>query len=431
MPRHYESDTLPRRHRYSEQSGESMASTKIRRSGSDVSDGSGTVNYLASHLRQTASFDYNEKRDSYREDKENQGGKVATSRSSNSSRGSDTERNSLENNYSRAMSQMNRADYGPVRNNRDHKPKMESSNRREKKEGTRQRDAATVSSRGNGMSSDRRQSQSTAVTRLSNASTSTTTKAVTINVNKRSVSKKRPSEETIALFGAHGKTGRYFMERAVEAGYNVKAMIFPGMQMEDYDCIRNLHFITGSYEEVEKIQQVVENATYVVCLLNDCNQENFQPPVGNITEEKGSSGHDFNNLNFMHNLVPILQEIDTCRVLLYEASSMTLDQKGNAPFLSTIVKKMAVRRSYRSMKKEQDRIVKYISKQTKNAHFNYIITRPSGSIWDRPSRKKLAASKSQPGPFPITNSDLAEFTLSALRMDKIYNSCPYVVQDGI
>ena len=43
----------------------------------------------------------------------------------------------------------------------------------------------------------------------------------------------------------------------------------------------------------------------------------------------------------------------------------------------------------------------------------------------------IIISLQQPGPFPITNVDLAEFTLSALRMEKIYNSCPYVVQDGI
>jgi hypothetical protein len=96
-----------------------------------------------------------------------------------------------------------------------------------------------------------------------------------------------------------------------------------------------------------------------------------------------------------------------------------------------MAKKMAVGRDWRNAKKEQDKIVKYITHQTKNAHFNYVVTRPSGAIWDKPSRKKLAASKSQPGPFPITNTDLAEFTLNALKMQKVYNTCPYVVQDGI
>jgi len=303
-----------------------------------------------------------------------------------------------------------------------------SSRGRSKNENTHHRDNTEVSIRSNTMSSDRRMSQSVSVSQLSTASTS---KAITIDVKKRSVSKKHPSEEVIALFGAYGVTGRFFMERAIEAGYNVQAMILPGMQIDDYECVRNLRFITGSLEEVDKIRDVVENATYVVCLLNNCDYEGFRPPVGNIANEKASSGYDYCNLNFMHNLVPILEDTDTCRVLLYEASSLSLDHQGSTPVLSTIVKKMAVSKTSRGTKKEQDRIVNYISNQTKNAHFNYIITRPSTSIWDKPSRKKLAASKSQPGPFPITNTDLAEFTLNALKMQKIYNTCPYVVQDGI
>ena len=74
---------------------------------------------------------------------------------------------------------------------------------------------------------------------------------------------------------------------------------------------------------------------------------------------------------------------------------MALDAKGSAPFLTKVVKKMAFRKNWRSTKREQDRIVQYIANQTKDASFNYIVTRPSAAfIWDRPSRKKLAASKS-------------------------------------
>ena len=115
-----------------------------------------------------------------------------------------------------------------------------------------------------------------------------------------------------------------------------------------------------------------------------------------------------------------------------QASSVALDQNGSTPVFSKMVKKFALRKDWRESKREQDRIIKYIVNQTKDASFNYIITRPSDAmIWDKPSRKKLSASKSLPGPFPITNTDLAEFTLSALRLKKVYNSCPYVVQDGI
>ena len=73
---------------------------------------------------------------------------------------------------------------------------------------------------------------------------------------------------------------------------------------------------------------------------------------------------------------------------------MSIDNKGSAPFISKIVKKAAVKKDWKMIKKEQDKIVRYITAQTKNAHFNYIITRPSGAIWDKPSKKKLAASKS-------------------------------------
>ena len=131
-----------------------------------------------------------------------------------------------------------------------------------------------------------------------------------------------------------------------------------------------------------------------------------------------------------------------------------------------MVKKMAVRKTRREMLVEQDKIVKFISKYQKakaseegGNPFNYIITRPSELVWDRPSRKKLEASKSVrsgtvdndwngmhcqithtaivippqqlPGLFPITNVDLAEFSLTALKSEKLYNTCPYVVQDGI
>ena len=126
-----------------------------------------------------------------------------------------------------------------------------------------------------------------------------------------------------------------------------------------------------------------------------------------------------------------------------------------------MVKKIAVRKSRRETLQEQDKIIRYITKFMKarelegdESPFHYIVTRPSEMVWDRPSRKKLAASKSVsrkirfrinycsrlltlaktpqlPGPFPITNIDLAEFSLNALKMDKLYNTCPYVVQDGL
>jgi hypothetical protein len=84
-----------------------------------------------------------------------------------------------------------------------------------------------------------------------------------------------------------------------------------------------------------------------------------------------------------------------------QASSFARDTQGPAPVISNVVKKMAVRKTRREMLNEQDKIVKFISKYQKakaseesGNPFNYIITRPSEMVWDRPSRKKLEASKS-------------------------------------
>jgi hypothetical protein len=91
--------------------------------------------------------------------------------------------------------------------------------------------------------------------------------------------------------------------------------------------------------------------------------------------------------------------------------------------------------------RDQDAIIQFINAQH-NSHekenaspnckpsFSFLITRPTVLIKDGPSIKKLAASKSQPGPFAITFIDLAEFSLNALLNPKLYNTCPYIVADS-
>lgn len=71
---------------------------------------------------------------------------------------------------------------------------------------------------------------------------------------------------------------------------------------------------------------------------------------------------------------------------------------------SEVVKKIAVRKNRRDNLRDQDRVVDYITKTVEGEEandwndmecpFQFIITRPSGMVWDRPSRKKLAPSKS-------------------------------------
>eukprot|EP00934_Nitzschia_sp_Nitz4_P000466 Nitzschia sp. Nitz4//scaffold5_size260463//87803//88966//NITZ4_000968-RA/size260463-augustus-gene-0.7-mRNA-1//1//CDS//3329555298//466//frame0 len=240
---------------------------------------------------------------------------------------------------------------------------------------------------------------------------------------------------TVAIFGANGVTGHYFLQLAVEAGYKVRALLPPGVKLSDFEGNPNVRTFTGTFDDEAKIARVVSKADYVVCMLHDC------PEYIESTPTMESPAPRSTNYELMKILLPMLgYEHSRCKVFLYQASSFSSDGKGSAPLLSNMVKKMTVRKTRREVLREQDRIIKYIvrlsqthddEEDSEPLPYRFIVTRPSEILWDRPSRKKLAASKSLPGPFPITNIDLAEFSLNALKNEKLYDSCPYVVQDGI
>ena len=269
MPNYHQYESSARRqehqHRYPSYGGESEDATQIRRE-SVASDESRSVKHLANQLIQMASFDYNDNRNSYHSEKENEEyvqreyEKSSRSRNSRERHSEHDERAFLENNYTLAMSQANRRDYGPVRS------KENKANLVEKRSSRSEDVVPSRQKRSDAKSTDRRTEQMSVMSHISSASTS---QPVPVKAKKRSVSKKDPSEETIAIFGAYGVTGQYFLQRAMEAGYNIQAMILPGMEMEDVACSKSLRLITGSLNEEEKIREVVENATYVVCLLND------------------------------------------------------------------------------------------------------------------------------------------------------------------
>lgn len=212
------------------------------------------------------------------------------------------------------------------------------------------------------------------------------------------------SENVIALFGAYGTTGQYFLQLALEAGYRVRALLLPGVELEIPES-KNLTIVTGTFDEEQKIERVLKRASYIVCMLNDCTK---------IMEEKEGESST-SNYRFIQRLVSILERVRSKRVLLYQvrnqlydnsasnsflsnifsqASSVALDNKGSTPMLSSIVKKMQVTKAKREALAEQDKIVEYISTQLDQDSCRYIITRPSDLIWDKPSKRKLAASKS-------------------------------------
>lgn len=257
--------------------------------------------------------------------------------------------------------------------------------------------------------------------------------------HKLPASSKDPSEEVLALFGAHGVTGHHFLQLALEAGYKqVRCLLLPGMTeqgfAEDFggtdNLPPNLKLIVGTLDDTEKVQRVVKNASYVVCLLHDAERPMEQqtndatvasssskrrdelpelhkhydhsqtpPPrdsTGSAKSNDSNGESKYPHLHFMEALVPLLEsDKSPCRVLLYQASSASIDDKGVAPIAGQVVKTLNLfNKVKRQQLKEQDRIVKYLAETTRDMRFNFVITRPGDLVWDRPSRKKLAASKS-------------------------------------
>jgi hypothetical protein len=120
------------------------------------------------------------------------------------------------------------------------------------------------------------------------------------------------SDNVLALFGAHGTTGQYVLQLALEAGYHVRVLVLPGVQL-DMPESKNLTIVTGTFDEEHKIQRVIKKASYIVCMLNDCNK---------LMDEKEETVSG-SSLGFIQRLVSVLEESRSNRVLLYQVRLTT------------------------------------------------------------------------------------------------------------
>ncbi|CAB9524466.1 Inherit from NOG: NmrA-like family [Seminavis robusta] len=228
--------------------------------------------------------------------------------------------------------------------------------------------------------------------------------------------------ETIALFGVDSRTGHHFLRLALDAGYRVRALVEPNTTMDGQ--FQDLYIVVGTLSEHAKIRQVLHGSTYAVCM------------VGETALTKLSGGYPKRYLlQFVKTLYRIMakQEDPSIQGFLFQATSLAANQWGEIPAMSTYIRKYWTRQHTLQYVEDLDAVIRYIHSQSwgKNkASFPYIITRPTSFLRDGRSTKKLQASKSQPGPFPYCNVDLAEYTLNALTTPKLYNTCRYVVGDG-
>ena len=111
------------------------------------------------------------------------------------------------------------------------------------------------------------------------------------------------SNETIGLFGITSCTGGHLVKLMLDAGYSVKALIAANDVVEvEHD---QLQLVVGGLEDLEKLEQVIMEASYIICLLGDSFVKS-----------------DYNGgilVDFIKRIYPIMKESNT-QVFIYQVS---------------------------------------------------------------------------------------------------------------
>jgi hypothetical protein len=115
---------------------------------------------------------------------------------------------------------------------------------------------------------------------------------------------------TIALFGASGKTGNEFIRLALNAGYLVRALIhdLKAGNMRELVNQDGLKLVTGTLENEHKMEETVQGADYVVCMLGETLPTKSKYPVGCMSA-------------FLTKLYPIMKKEASVSVFLYQVSN--------------------------------------------------------------------------------------------------------------
>ena len=98
--------------------------------------------------------------------------------------------------------------------------------------------------------------------------------------------------------------------------------MLPGISLDDMQDNENLRIFVGTLDDEDKVKRVVRNASYVVCMLTDCENTLQQDNINGAETATEKKPEKDANLNFMQLLCPILEETGACKVLLYQVCTI-------------------------------------------------------------------------------------------------------------
>ena len=201
------------------------------------------------------------------------------------------------------------------------------------------------------------QSQSTTSTTTgldqSRRSTATNKKEAITNTNTQSLSESSSTTDnnnTIALFGSGSPTATHFLRLALDAGYRVRALLvqsdhalasrstYQGQASRTAKKLRDefadcgdpaLEWIrAGSVYDQQAVATVLQNAQYVVCMMNEAplvcegQDEGRQPTKYNAQKKKKLPLPEQPLTSFLRDvLYPLMRREDSMQVFLYQVST--------------------------------------------------------------------------------------------------------------
>ena len=226
-------------------------------------------------------------------------------------------------------------------------------------------------------------------------------------------------QETIAIFGSTGKSGKEILAGALEKGYKVRLMVRNPAKLEN--SIKNnadVTVFTGNISSKDAIRDTIQGSQYVISVVSGPLGKPDQFPVGEF-------------LAFTKTLVEIMKETPTVKVFLHQAGAFVPHPDGSHPLLLRMLKKYAEHPKLGGIGPnlaENLSIMKYMMsiQDDDDVKFKMIATRP-GKLDNSDKMVELIGDDTN---YPMSTTsyyDLGRFTVDAIEDESLYGKFPFVV----
>mmetsp|Transcript_60304 Transcript_60304/g.147992 ORF Transcript_60304/g.147992 Transcript_60304/m.147992 type:complete len:247 (+) Transcript_60304:57-797(+) len=206
--------------------------------------------------------------------------------------------------------------------------------------------------------------------------------AADTDTDTTTTSKKMSGIETIALFGATGKTGRYCLTQALGHGYKVRALVRDKSKLDaSLFEVSNLTILQGDFSTDNKssIEECLSGADYVIVMAG------CTPPNEGGSGGGGGGSYPQNMmLDFFKLLTMTIDKmIGTSRtnvkVLLYQAGAFSVTQGQRLPIGMNILKVVVGdwMMGLGPMVNDNNDVIRYVAEQNHTWRFRAIVIRPA------------------------------------------------------